>query len=480
MHNALQLVGIRKSYGSVQALGGADFVLRPGTVHALLGENGAGKTTLMHVAFGLVAADAGEIVVEGRSVRIESPRDARRLGIGMVHQHFTSVPALTVGENLALAGGRDGGRSGDALSFLSGLDLDIRVEDLSVGLKQRLEVAKALSTGARILLLDEPTAVLVPSEIEALLKAVREFAASGGAAVLITHKLDEVFAVADDVTVLRKGVVTLTGPLQHETRGSLAEAMIGETIDPVASGQPAPRAPRPAPVVTLVSATIPPRDIRSPGLRDATFAIAPGEIVGVAAVEGNGQRELMLGIAGILSTSSGILKVTGPVALVPEDRSTEGLIPSLSVVENVVLGRGEDAAWSRGPWLDWSGAERVTTDIMSQFDVRAPGPRAIAATLSGGNQQKLILGRGLSTRPRVLVVENPTRGLDLRATADMHRHLRTAAAEGVAVLVYSSDLDEVLQLAHRVVVVSRGKLVELAPPFERSRVGQAMLGVATA
>ena len=488
VNNALQLIGIRKVFGSVQALGGADFLLRPGTVHALLGENGAGKTTLMHVAFGLVAPDAGQILLEGRPVRIDSPRDSRRLGIGMVHQHFTSVPALSVRENIELAGGPldfargrlAGGTSGHTQSFLSGLELDSRVEDLSVGQKQRLEVAKALSTGARILLLDEPTAVLVPSEIEALLQAVKHFVASGGAAVLITHKLDEAFAVADDVTVLRKGAVTLTGPLRLETRDSLAKAMIGETINPVISGQPAPRDPRPAPVVTLGNATIPPRDVRSPGIRDANLTIGPGEIVGVAAIEGNGQRELMLAIAGVMVAKSGTLEVTGPVALVPEDRSIEGLIPSLSVVENVVLGRGEDPEWSRGPWLDWNTAGRVTTEIMSQFDVRAPGPRAITATLSGGNQQKLVLGRGLSTRPRVLVVENPTRGLDLRATADMHQHLRAAAAEGVAVLVYSGDLDEVLGLAHRVVVVSRGSLVELAPPFERTRVGQAMLGVATA
>lgn len=482
MHSVLQLIGIKKSFGSVQALGGADFVLRPGTVHALLGENGAGKTTLMHVAFGLVAPDVGEILIDGQPVRIGSPRDARRLGVGMVHQHFTSVPALTVQENLALAAGRSVGPSvGRATSsFLSGLDPDARVEDLSVGVKQRLEVAKALATGARILLLDEPTAVLVPSEIEALLKAVRDFAASGGAAVLITHKLDEVFATADEVTVLRKGLVTLSGPLSGETRESLAQAMIGETLASAPPSYPAPRAPRLAPVVTIHDATIAPRDPRSPGLRNAGLLIYPGEIVGVAAVEGNGQRELMLAVAGVLGTRPGEVTVTPPVAFIPEDRTTEGLIPPMSLVENVVLGRGEDPAWSRGPWLDWKSAERVTGEIMQRFDVRAAGPRAVTATLSGGNQQKLVLGRELSTHPSVLVVENPTRGLDLRASAEMHRQIRAAAAAGVAVLVYSNDLDEVLQLAHRVVVVRRGELTELAPPFERSRVGQAMLGVAPA
>ena len=471
---ALELVGIRKNFGSVQALGGADFVLHPGTVHALLGENGAGKSTLMHVAFGMIAADEGVIRVDGQPVRIDSPRDARRLGVGMVHQHFTSVPALTVRENLDLAGGRE---DGGAAGFLSGLDLEARVEELSVGQKQRLEVAKALATGARILLLDEPTAVLVPSEIEELLQAVREFAASGGSAVLITHKLDEVFAVADDVTVLRKGVVTLSGALQGETRESLAKAMIGEAPPSATISRLATRDLQLPPAVTIQDATVPPRDARSPGLRKASLVIHPGEIVGVAAVEGNGQRELMLAVAGILHASQGVVSVEQPTALIPEDRTTEGLIPAMSVVENVVLGRGKDAAWSRGAWLDWQAAERVGTDIMTRFDVRAPGPRAVIATLSGGNQQKLVLGRGLSTQPRVLVVENPTRGLDLRATAEMHQHLRSAAAGGVAVLVHSSDLDEVLLLADRVVVVCRGELTELSPPFERGRVGQAMLGV---
>jgi simple sugar transport system ATP-binding protein len=188
----------------------------------------------------------------------------------------------------------------------------------------------------------------------------------------------------------------------------------------------------------------------------------------------------MLAVAGVLTPRSGVVEVTGPVAFVPEDRTTEGLVTSMSVVENVVLGRGRDPAWSRGPWLDWRAAEQVTASLMTRYDVRAPGPRAVTATLSGGNQQKLVLGRGLSTGPRALVVENPTRGLDLRATADMQTHLRSAAADGVAVLLYSSDLDEVLQLADRLVVICRGELTELAPPFERERVGQAMLGVAPA
>jgi simple sugar transport system ATP-binding protein len=395
----------------------------------------------------------------------------------MVHQHFTSVPALTVGENIALSTGRSVGPSDRRSSaFLAGLDLAVRVEDLSVGLKQRLEVAKALATGARILLLDEPSAVLVPSEIEELLRAMREFAAAGGAVVLITHKLDEVFAAADEVTVLRRGRAVLTGPMTSQTREGLAQSMIGGSLA-VLGMTPAPALGM-TPVVQLRDATIPLWHVRSPGVRHATLTVNAGEILGVAAVEGNGQRELMLGVAGILMASGGTVDVASPVALVPEDRTTEGLIPAMTLAENVVLGRGPDTAWTRGVWLDWNAANRATAELLARFDVRAAGPRSSASMLSGGNQQKLILGRGLSTRPRVLVVENPTRGLDLRATSAMHHEIRAAAAEGVAVLMYSSDLDEVLLLAHRVVVICRGALTELEPPFQRGLVGQAMLGVA--
>ena len=277
--------------------------------------------------------------------------------------------------------------------------------------------------------------------------------------------------------MLRDGVVTRTGALAGETRESLARAMIGESMPGGTVTRLATRDSRLPPVIDLSDVSVPPRDVRSPGIRNATLRIHAGEIVGVAAVEGNGQREFMLAVAGVLRPEGGTLNIAQPVALVPEDRTTEGLIPTMSIAENVVLGRGADAAWTRGPWLDWNAAERATAELLAGYDVRAPGPRSPAAILSGGNQQKLILGRGLSTRPRVLVVENPTRGLDFRAMSVMHERLRAAAADGVAVLVYSSDLDEVLHLAHRVVVISGGVLRELEPPLDRNRVGQAMLGV---
>jgi len=299
--------------------------------------------------------------------------------------------------------------------------------------------------------------------------------------VLITHKLDEVFAGADQVTVLRAGRVTLSGPLAAETRESLAHAMIGEgmparEVSRLVTRDSRPDSRLPA-VVQMHDVTVPRWDARSPGVRNVSLLVRPGEIVGLAAVEGNGQRELMLAVAGVLSPSSGTLEVAQPVALVPEDRTTEGLLPAMSLAENILLGRPDDPAWTRGLWIDWDAAERATAELLQRFDVRATGPRAPAALLSGGNQQKLVLGRGLSRQPRVLVVENPTRGLDLRATALMHEQIRDAAAQGVAVLMYSSDLDEVLQLATRLVVVCRGVLTEYPPPFDRIRVGQAMLGV---
>lgn len=476
----LELRGIEKRFGPVAALRGVDFSLERGTVHALLGENGAGKSTLMRIAYGLVHADAGEIAIDGKATAIPSPRVARAHGIGMVHQHFTSVPALTVAENIRLAGGdpRITDRSPRALrALLSGLALEALVEDLSVGLKQQLEIVKALAGDARILLLDEPTAVLAPSEVDDLIGTLRSFVAEGGSVVLITHKLDEAVRAADFVTVLRQGRVTLSAGITGQTEESLAHAMIGADLEPAAP------VPGPGPVrgtlggsefaLVMENATVAAVDGRGPGLKDASLSVFPGELVGVAAIEGNGQRELMLVIAGALSPASGRVETAHPVALVPEDRTTEGLIPELSLSENVQLA----APGREGRWIDWPGVRRRTADLLTRFDVRAPSPDVPAAVLSGGNQQKLILGRALEQQPRVLVAENPTRGLDIRATVEIHRRLREAAAAGVAVIVYSSDLDEVLDLAERVVVLANGRLSEMKMPADRNLVGRAMLAV---
>jgi simple sugar transport system ATP-binding protein len=467
----------------VHALRGADFASAPGEVHALLGENGAGKTTLMHIAAGLLQPDAGEVLVDGQARPALSPRAARRLGIGMVHQHFTSVPAFTVAENVALAAGwpvapdplRRRVRETSERAGLP-LDPDARVEHLGVALRQRLEIVKALAADARILLLDEPTAVLAPAEVGDLLRVIRRFTSRGGSAVLITHKLDEALAAADRVTVLRRGLVVLTGRIADTTADELAAAMIGEGAagDRVAS--PAPAAPEATGALVRLESVDVARDGGTGiALRGASLAVAAGEIVGVAAVEGNGQRELLRVIAGRIHPLRGLRVVAEPVAFIPEDRTTEGLIPAMTLTENFVLGSSASDPWIRGRTVDWRAAEAHTATLLEELAVTAPGPWVPAAALSGGNQQRVVLGRELSKRPPVVVAENPTRGLDIRAGATIHAWLRRAAAGGAAVVFHSSDLDEVLALATRIVVARRGGLVEAVSGANRDEIGALML-----
>jgi ABC-type uncharacterized transport system ATPase subunit len=481
---ALALRGIYKRFGPVHALRGADFTLAPGEIHALLGENGAGKTTLMQVAYGLSRPDSGEVAVHGSVRAVTSPRVARGLGIGMVHQHFTSVPAFTVAENVALAAGwpvapgrlRERVRATAERVGLP-LDPDARAGQLSVALKQRLEIVKALASDARVLLLDEPTAVLAPGEADELLRVVRTFTDAGGAAVLITHKLDEALASADRVTVLRQGAVVFSGPVAGQSSASLAAAMIGEGDRQSVDLPPPIREPgREPPVLVRLEELEVPRDSGyGIAVRRASLSIRAGEIVGIAAVEGNGQRELLRAVAGRLQPLRGRREVAGPVAFIPEDRTTEGLIPSLTLTENVVLASRRDDPWVRRGRVDWKVARAKTALLLRDYGVVAPGPNAPAASLSGGNQQKVVVGRELARQPRVVVAENPARGLDLRAAESVHTKLREAAAGGAAVLVYSSDLDEVLALADRILVATRGSLVEVPAGATRAEIGQLMV-----
>ena len=468
----LELRGIVKSFGSVLALRGADFVLAAGEVHALLGENGAGKSTLLHIACGMVAPDRGSIRLNGNAIVLHSPRDARALGIGMVHQHFTTIGALTVAENIALAAGRGPARPNSrGAGLLRDLNPAARAETLSVGLRQRLEIGKALASGGAILLLDEPSAALAPREIEELLAVVKQFARDGGAVALVTHKLAEVFAAADRVTVLRNGTVRLSAPIEGQTRESLARAMIGES-----EGR---KVGRSEAMVSIASEL--PVSGFSDLVRLGDIVIHAGELVGMAAVEGNGQRELLRKLAGMEegAMTSVAVVAQGPVAFIPEDRSIEGLIPELSLTENLVLGLDRDPRWAHGPWIDWDAARKHTAQLIERYGIRASGPDDLAATLSGGNQQKVVLARALEGNPRVLIAENPTRGLDIRATAYVHERLRRAAGEGVAVVVYSSDLDELLGLSQRVLVVHAGQVKEAPRNAGRDVVGDMMLGVRT-
>ena len=478
----LELSGIQKRFGPVHALRGVDFLLHPGEVHALLGENGAGKSTLMHVAYGLQRADAGEIRLNGTSRRISTPRSARSFGIGMVHQHFTSIPALTVAENVALTAGwrvvpseiREQTR---ALSERMGLPLDPdqRAGRLSASLKQRLEVVKALATDATILLLDEPTAVLAPPEAEELLEMVRAFTARGGAAVLITHKLDEALRASDRITVLRQGSVVLTSTAADQTVESLARAMIGE--GGAVFSEPARRDAGTAARETIRCDSL--ELSRESGygiaIRHATLSVRAGEVVGVAGIEGNGQRELLRAVAGRIVPLRGKLQVSQPVGFIPEDRTSEGLISSFTLTENVVLGLGQDVPWIRKGRVDWAEAERTTGKLLQDLEVVSNGPRTRAGALSGGNQQKLVVARELFRAPAVVVAENPTRGLDIRATRDVHARLRSAAAAGASVLFHSADLDEVMELADRIIVVTRGVIREVPPQASRAEIGTMML-----
>jgi len=481
---ALALRGIDKRYGNVQALSAATLEVCPGTVHALLGENGAGKSTLMRIAYGLERADGGTLVVWNERVRVANPADAITKGIGMVHQHFTLVPSMTVAENIALGGhGRLDlaavAKRVEELSASTGFALNpaARVETLSVGAQQRVEIAKALVRSARILILDEPTAVLAPAESAELLRWVRAYADAGNAAVLITHKLREALGVADEVTVLRRGRTVLTATRDEVTPETLTSAMIGEESTgakprsfaddsrPLSSPGAVFRAER----LTLVDTG------GSTRVRDATFEINAGEIVGIAAVEGSGQRELLRALAGRLAPASGVLAHPRVVGFVPEDRHHDAVLLNRSLSENVAL-RG---AGPRRGMIDWNAVGAQTERLMLDYDVRAESTTVPMRTLSGGNQQKLVVARELelgSDSEPALVIENPTRGLDVKATAEIHARLRRAAVDGAAIVMYSSDIDEVLLLATRVFVVFERVVREL--PLDRERIGQAMVGAA--
>ncbi|MEO8635090.1 MAG: ATP-binding cassette domain-containing protein [Gemmatimonadales bacterium] len=480
MPSALSLRNISRQFGTVTALRAVTFELAVGEVHALLGENGAGKSTLMKVAFGLVRPDSGSIAVDGIPVQLRSPVEARRAGIGMVHQHFTSISALTVWENVALTAGWSVRRPGvvaervHALAQHAGLALDPRsiVRDLTAGLKQRLEVLKAIAADARILLLDEPSSVLSPAEAEQFLGQITAFKALGISTVLITHKLSEALGVADTVTVLRHGSVVHHGPIRETNARTLARHLLGEvSID-------RPQLPPPVPgniVVRASQLSVDRLGVGGTGLRRATFSARAGEVIGIAAIEGNGQRELLRAIAGLVRVAGGSLEVTAPVALVPEDRTSEALIGDFTLAENLVLSQGRSAPWIHGPWIDWPDVHARTRELIERFEVRASGSAMLARELSGGNQQRLVIAAALERRPAVLVAENPTRGLDFKASADVHERLRATAAAGVAVIVYLADLDELLAVADRVVVLTAGIAHEMTPGASRTAIGRLML-----
>lgn len=476
---ALALRAIDKRFGATTALVHASLAVRRGTLHAVLGENGAGKTTLMRIAFGMLHPDAGTVEIDGAAVSLSSSADAIGHGLGMVHQHFTLVPAMTAAENIAL-GGNGMFRSGDveaqvrSLVERTGLAVapGARISTLGVGAQQRVEILKALARNARTLILDEPTAVLTPRESEELFGWLRRFVADGGTAVLVTHKLQEALSVADDVTVLRGGTQVLTAPAAGLDVHALVRAVTGEerTGPPLRTrARPATRGPC---VARLVGASA--RDARDARgvvrLQPATIECFAGEIVGIAGVEGSGVHELVRLLAGRLAPTSGSAMLPATIGFVPEDRLRDAVIESFSLTENLAL-RGAATRTGRMPW---PALEAQTGRVIRAHNVRAPSPAAPIGALSGGNQQKFILGRELEPRPALVVAENPVRGLDILATEHVLCELGDSADAGSAVVLYSGDLDELLPMADRMFVVFAGRLREV--PLDRSAVASAMVG----
>ena len=477
----LALEGIEKRFGETLALDGVSLHVRPGTIHALLGENGAGKTTLMRIAYGLTAADAGRMRWEGAPRRFASPRDALAAGVGMVQQHFSLVPALTVAENVALGGrGLHDRRRAELrvrrLAESTGLAIDERaiVGTLPVSAQQRVEILKALARDVKLLILDEPTATLAPADAAALLAWARRFASGDRAVVLIRHKLRDALEIADDATVLRRGRNVVTVPAAESSESELATAMLGERATRIAleDRDASPVAETGRTIARLEGVWSVPR----PGVArvsEATLVVRAGEILGIAAVEGNGERELLRILAAREHSARGRVMLPARIGYVPQDRHSDAIADDLTVTENVALA----GAGARHGWIDWRAVARRTSALMAKFDVRGGGPNAKASSLSGGNQQRLVLARELDDAPELVVADQPTRGLDLRATAEVHARLRAARAAGSAIVVHSTDLDEVVALADRVVVVASGEVREVRR--DPDAIGRAMLGADT-
>jgi ABC-type uncharacterized transport system ATPase subunit len=475
----LELSGIEKRYGGRAALAGVSLALTPGRVRALVGENGAGKSTLVKIACGMTAADAGRIAIDGEPITGWSAARSVRAGVGVVHQHFTLVDTMTVAENVVL--GREP-RTGPlglwldraaarsrvrACSERYGLrvDPDRVAGELTVGERQRVELLRVLDGGAQCVLLDEPTAVLSPGEVEGLLEIVRALARGGASVLFISHKLEEVFSVADDVTVLRRGQVALDAPREGLSRESVARAVVG--------GELAPLEVRAVTAKDARALTV--DGLACDGVRGVSLSVRPGEILGIAGVEGNGQRPLLEAIAGLAPARSGTITLgertitdAAPrtrrelgLGYVPEDRGRDGLCADLSIAENLALG---DPALARGEALVSHRALRDRArDVIARYDVRPADPDALVRSLSGGNAQKILVARELERPLTVLLLAQPTRGVDLGAASAIRQHLLDARARGLAVLLVSSELDELRALCDRVAVIHRGQLVAEMP-----------------
>jgi simple sugar transport system ATP-binding protein len=493
----LELKGITKRFPGVVANDGMTFDVSGGEIHALLGENGAGKTTLMNILYGLYHADEGEIVIDGRPVRFESPGDAIAAGLGMVHQHFMLIPVFTVTENIIL-----GVEPTEGLGLLNRKEARTRVEDISrryglsvppdgiieelpVGVQQRVEILKALYREAEILILDEPTAVLTPQETQELFTVMRGLREAGKGIIFITHKLKEVLAAADRITVVRRGKVVGEADPKTATDDDLAAMMVGRAVQLTVDRSPAEPG---QPVLEVEDLKV--LDERGHVAVDGvTFVVRAGEIVCVAGVQGNGQTELAEAVTGLRTPSEGAIRLGGKditkadadhvldagVGHVPEDRLRDGLILGFSIADNMVLDTYDKPPFARGFVRNEQAVREAAWERARDFDVRTPSVLQLASTLSGGNQQKVIVAREFSRPISLLIASQPTRGLDVGSIEYIHSRIVQKRDEGTAVLIVSPELDEVLALADRIIVMYRGRVVGIVPGAEATREGIGLL-----
>ncbi|WP_210253086.1 ABC transporter ATP-binding protein [Beijerinckia sp. L45] len=495
----LAAVGITKRYGPLTANDAVTLDLRAGEIHAVLGENGAGKSTIMKILYGMEMPDAGTIERDGQPLIIRSPRDAIAAGIGMVHQHFMLVPTLSVLENLILGtplSGRFMVRKRAVRAKLAALaaryridvDLDARVDELSVGAQQRVEILKALVRGARALILDEPTAVLTPREVEALGDTLRELCAEGHGIFIVTHKLAEVMRLSDRVSVMRRGRLIGTWPTAAVAADDLVTHMVGRSLQAAV-----PRTARaPGALMLEMQAIHVPGQGGRPGLRGLDLRLAAGEILGIAGVDGNGQQELADAITGLRRVTSGEIILDGEaitnrptatilasgLAHVPEDRHRDAVVLDFPLTDNAVLVDHARRGIQRRGLVDQGAVTRFTDALIAAFAVRCSGPQAAMRSLSGGNQQRFVLARELSRQPKVMIAMQPTRGLDVGAISEVHARLLEQRDAGMAILLVSAELDEILALSDRVAVLREGRIAGVLDHPSVEAIGALMLGTA--
>ncbi len=497
----VEMKGITKTFTGVVANYKVDFKAEAGKIHAVLGENGAGKTTLMNILYGIYQPDEGEIFVKGRRVKLKSPRDAINLGIGMVHQHFMLIPPHSVAENIVL------GLKGSSffypaekikkklleISSRYGLEInpDAKVWQLSVGEQQRVEILKTLFRGSDILILDEPTSVLTPPETKNLFKTLKKMADEGKTIIFITHKLEEVMNVSDEVTVLREGKVVFTSETSKTNKKELAKEMVGREIlfnPELGNGKFV--KDRVSLEVEKISVL---NDKGLLALKNVSFTVSEGEILGVAGVAGNGQKELVEAITGLRKVLKGKIKILGKdltnkspreihgigVSHIPEERVKTGVVPNLSVMENVVLRDYYHPPFSNGFFLNWKFIRDYTQNLVDQYRILTPNLNTPVKLLSGGNIQRIILAREISRHPKLIIASHPTYGLDIAATEHIHRLLREQRGKGAAVLLVSEDLDEIMSLSDRVIVLFRGEIIGefKASEAKIEEIGLMMAGV---